>query len=197
MPRALRVFRLPIGFHDAYVAAPTQKAAIEAWGSDRDVFQRKQAELVTDPELTREPLENPGQVIKRLRGTAAEQIAALGERKPVSDSPADRRKAGSSSDAETGPRRSPGTKKKPGKPPPPKLKPRPSRTKLDEAEQALAEAEARHEATLKELRAREAALARERKALETEQDEERERLEARRGKAEAAYEDAMRRWRES
>ena len=79
MPRALRVYRLPIGFHDAYVAAPTQKAAIEAWRSDKDVFQRGQAELVTDAELTKEPLENPGKVIKRLRGTAAEQIAALGE----------------------------------------------------------------------------------------------------------------------
>lgn len=185
MPRAskLKVYKIPIGFHDAYVAAPTQKAAIEAWGSDKDVFQRKQAELVTDPELTREPLENPGEVIKRLRGTAAEQIAALEERKPASDSSAARR--------------SPGNKKKPGKPPPSKPKPRPSRGKLDEAEQALTEAEGRHEAAIEELRAREAALDRERKALETKQDEERERLEARREEAEAAYKDAMRRWREN
>jgi hypothetical protein len=34
----LKAFRLPIGFHDAYAAAPSQKAAIEAWGSDKDVF---------------------------------------------------------------------------------------------------------------------------------------------------------------
>src|SRR3546814_2353078 len=73
MARALKVYKIPIGFHDAYVAAPTQKAAIEAWGSDKDVFQRKQAELVTDPELTKAPLESPGKVIKRLRGTAAER----------------------------------------------------------------------------------------------------------------------------
>lgn len=198
MPRALKVFRLPIGFHDAYVAAPTQKAAIEAWGSDKDVFQRGQAELVTDPELTREPLESPGKVIKRLRGTAAEQIAALGE----TPAPAPRRKSGSSSDARPGPRLAPGNdndrparKAKPK--PPPKPKPRPSREKLDKAEQALAEVEARHEAALKVLREREAALAREREALETKQDAERERLEERREKAETAYEEAMRRWRES
>ena len=65
--KKLKVYRLPIGFHDAYVAAPSQKAAIEAWGSDKDVFQRKQAELVTDPELAKEPLASPGKVVKRLR----------------------------------------------------------------------------------------------------------------------------------
>ena len=199
MPRALRVYRLPIGFHDAYVAAPTQKAAIEAWRSDKDVFQRGQAELVTDAELTKEPLENPGKVVKRLRGTAAEQIAALGETPaPASKRSPPRRKPG----GRTGPRRSPGNdNEKPAHPDrakaPPKPKPRPSRANLDEAEQALAEAEARHQAAVKDLREREAALARERKALEKEQDKERERLEGRRNKAQAAYEAAMRRWRES
>lgn len=189
MPRALKVYRLPIGFHDAYVAAPTQKAAIEAWGSDKDVFQRQQAELVTDPELTKEPLESPGKVIKRLRGTAAEQIAALGE--TTTRAARKGAKAEPEEEAEAKPARKAKAK------PPPKPRPRPSRARLDEAEQALAGAEAGHEAALKEIREREAELVRERKAVEREQDEERERLEARRHKAEAAYEEAMRRWRES
>src|SRR6187551_3798323 len=73
----LKVFRTPIGFHDAYVAAPSQKAALEAWGSDADLFARGIAERVEDPELTREPLEKPGEVIRRSRGTAEEQIASL------------------------------------------------------------------------------------------------------------------------
>lgn len=30
----LKVFRTPIGFHDAYVAVPSQKAALEAYGAD-------------------------------------------------------------------------------------------------------------------------------------------------------------------
>ena len=30
MPRKLKVFRTPTGFHDAYVAAPSRKAALEA-----------------------------------------------------------------------------------------------------------------------------------------------------------------------
>ena len=29
----LKVFRTSIGFHDAYVAAPSRKAALEAWGA--------------------------------------------------------------------------------------------------------------------------------------------------------------------
>jgi hypothetical protein len=79
MPRAkkLKVYRTPIGFHDAYVAAPSQKAALEAWGSDADLFARKVAEQVTDPKLMTEPLARPGQVIRKLRGTAEEQLASL------------------------------------------------------------------------------------------------------------------------
>jgi hypothetical protein len=75
----LKVYRMAVGFHDAYVAAPSQKAAIEAWGSDKDVFARGHAELVDDPALVEEPLARPGEVVKRLRGTAAEQMAALGD----------------------------------------------------------------------------------------------------------------------
>ena len=79
MPRKLKVFRTPIGFYDAYVAAPSRKAALAAWGSAHDLFARGVAEEVTDPEFTRQPLANPGQVIRLSRGSAAEQIAALGK----------------------------------------------------------------------------------------------------------------------
>lgn len=65
----LKVFRTPIGFHDAYVAAPSQKAALEAWGSDTNLFAAGIAELITDPKLTKEPLARPGRVIRKLRGT--------------------------------------------------------------------------------------------------------------------------------
>ena len=182
MPRAtkLNVYRMTIGFHDAYVAAPSQKAAIEAWGADADVFRRGIAEIVTDPELTREPLASPGTVVKRLRGTAAEQIAALGD---VETPPAAKGEA----------KARPKTRPKP----PPKPKPRPSRKALDQAEAALTDAEARHAGAMREIAEREAALARERSALEAKQRQERERLEARRDKAEAAYQEALRRWRES
>jgi hypothetical protein len=171
----LKVFRMPVGFHDVYVAAPSQKAAAEAWGTDTSVFSRKEAELVTDPKLIAEPLASPGKVVKRLRGTEAEQIAALGPTETAAPA--------------KGGKPAPRPKKKP--------KPRPSRAALDEAEQALAEAEARRKQELKAIAEREAALAREREAIEKKQRQERERLEARRDKAEAAYQEALQRWRDS
>lgn len=80
MPRTqkLKVYRTPIGFHDAYVAAPSQKAALATWGSDSNLFAQKIAEEVTDPELMKEPLAWPGEVVRKLRGTAEEQVEALG-----------------------------------------------------------------------------------------------------------------------
>ena len=76
MARKLKVFRTPIGFHDAYVAASSRKAALAAWGSDKDLFARGAAEEVTDPALTKEPLAAPGTVVRKLRGTAEEQLAS-------------------------------------------------------------------------------------------------------------------------
>ncbi len=74
MPRKLKVFRAAIGFDDAYVAAPSRKAALAAWGSDADLFARGMADEVTDPELTAAPLARAGQgrarVARRSRGAA-------------------------------------------------------------------------------------------------------------------------------
>ncbi|MFN3387787.1 MAG: hypothetical protein ACK40O_02575 [Allosphingosinicella sp.] len=172
----LKVFRTPIGFHDAYVAAPSQKAAIEAWGSGKDIFARGEAELVTDPALTAKPLADPGRVIKRLRGSAAEQIAALG---PVGGGPG-KRKAKA---AEAKP-------PKPKKPPP-----RPSRAKLEKAEAAVAKARETRSAALAEIAERQAALERERRAVAKTHDAALERLTRARDEAEASYEEALRKWR--
>jgi hypothetical protein len=173
----LKVFRMPVGFHDAYVAAPSQKAAAAAWGADVSVFARGEAELVTDPDLMEAALAAPGTVVKRLRGTAAEQIAALGEEQY--DGREARPKTGGG-----------------GKPVrKPKPKPKPSRAPLEEAEEALSAAEARHAREREAMAEREAALARERAETERRQREERERLQARRDKAEADFAEAMRRWR--
>ena len=173
MPRKLKVYRTPIGFHDAYVAAPSQKAALEAWGSDANLFARGVAEQVDDPALTKEPLAHPGKVIRRLRGTAAEQLAAL----PPDDPGEPKRKA------------------KPKKPAA-KPKPRPGRGALDAAEQALAAAEARWDDEEAKLRAEEAALARRRRALAKARTAELARLGKARDRAATAYERALRKWRE-
>lgn len=170
---SLKVYRMPIGFHDAYVAAPTKKAAIEAWGANEDVFRRGVAELVEDAALKKKPLQCPGEVVKRLRGTPAEQLAALGE---GGDEPkSEERRAAK----------------------PQKLKPMPSRAPLEKIEEALSETTAEHDRQLETIAKREAALARERETLKVKQAKERANLEARLEKAESAYKEKVRRWRKS
>lgn len=165
MPRMqkLKVYRTPIGFHDAYVAAPSQKAALEAWGSDANLFARGVAEQVTDPALMKEPLAQPGKVIRKLRGTAEEQLAAL-----------------------------PKSARGPGKMKPARPKKPPSRAALEAAETALAEAEQRQRAEISALQAREAALARERRALEKRHDAESAKLAKARDRERGNYERALR-----
>ena len=170
MPRKLKVYRTAIGFHDAYVAAPSQKAALKAWGAARDLFARGVAELVTDPKLMKEPLARPGEIIRRSRGSAAEQIAALP-------------KAG------TG-RRKP---KAPAKPPL-KAAPKPSRADLDEAEAALSAMQLRHEEEDEAMARKERALARERAKMETRHEAEAKRLQRTRDDAERAYRFALENW---
>lgn len=179
----LKVYRVPIGFHDAYVAAPSQKAAIEAWGSDRDVFARGEAELVTDPELTKEPLSRPGEVVKRMRGSAEENLAALPPNKPK------RKPKPEQDDSEPKASRSaaPNIQATP--------KPRPSRKALEKAEEALDAMKARQDAALERLRKKEAALAKERKDLERKHAEESKALEKKRDEEADAYRSAMEEWR--
>lgn len=170
MPRALKVYRTAIGFHDAYVATPTKKAALEAWGSDRNLFASGRAEEVTDPKLTKAPLADPGKVIRVLRGSAAEQFAALEK----STRPHSR-----------------------AKPAPPSAKPapRPSRAALDRADKALAKAEEHHDRVLDALAKREAELREERRALQRKREEELDMLRDKRDRAAEAYDQAMRAWR--
>lgn len=136
----LKVYRTVAGFADAYVAASSQKAALAAWGSDKDLFARGLAEIVTDPALTAAPLAAPGTVIRRSRGTAAEQLAAL-PYTPARAAP------------------------KPSAPPA-RRTPKPDRAALDAAEAALEQAEADARAVAKNFAEREAALACERRAAE-------------------------------
>jgi len=170
----LKVFRTPIGFHDAYVAAPSQKAALEAWGSDHNLFARGEAELVDDPALTEAPLAAPGTVIKRLRGSADEQFAALG--------PASRKaKAKPSKQAEPSPpRRAP---------------PRPDRAPLDRAEAALKQLEERQKDELRQLVEEERRIETKRRALERKQEAEIGRMERKIAELRDAYRRKLDAWR--
>ncbi|MGW8138385.1 hypothetical protein ACWGNZ_22590 (plasmid) [Sphingomonas zeae] len=184
----LKVFRTPIGFHDAYIAAPSQKVALEAWGSDKDLFSSGAAERIDDLELMREPLANPGKVIRKLRGTMVEHMAALPK-----DGPARRKKAARSKDSDD---TTPARKAKPVAKPPPKPKPRPDRSALAGAEAALTDAEERHESERAALAKRQAELDRERRKLEVDQARERDKLDRKVAAARNKYDRAMQAWRD-
>jgi hypothetical protein len=178
MPRKLKVFRTPTGFHDAYVAAPSRKAALAAWGADADLFARGTAEQVTDAELMVEPLKRPGEVIRVSRGDLKAQLKALGPRKkpPV--------KKGSLS---AGPADEP--KKAPSKPRPP-----PRRDGVDRAEAALAQVREKHARERAALEKEREALERKLDTLKARQAKETDRLEARVDKAQEAYRAALEKW---
>ena len=178
MPR-LKVYRTAIGFHDAYVAAPSQKAALEAWGVDKNLFAHGAAEVVDDPALTREPLAHPGKVVRKSRGSLAEQLRALG---PAKRPPAPARKAAD----EPPPRETPKRRKK--------RPPAPSRAKIEAAESAVAKASAAAAKELAVLRLREQRLAEERRALERKHEEQERKLAAKLETARAAYQTAIDKW---
>jgi len=71
--RKLKVFKTPIGFHDAYVAAPSRKAALEAWGSGTDLFSAGIAEEVQDPKAMKAALARPGEVVRVGRSSGKEE----------------------------------------------------------------------------------------------------------------------------
>ena len=173
----LKVFVVPTGFHDAYVAAPSRKAALAAWGSTHDLFARGVASEVIDPALMAEPLARPGEVIKRSRGTTAEQIAAL---------PPNVAQAADEASAEAKPRKA-AAKAKP--------RPKPSREALEAAETALAEATRKHRAEDADFAKRQAELDRERRQAKAAGEREQAALDEAVQAERDRYDRAMARWR--
>jgi rubrerythrin len=181
MPK-LKVFRTSTGFHDAYVAAPGQKAALKAWGTESNLFAQGLAEQVTDEALMADALAQPGAVIKKLRGTEAEHFAALG---PLPD----KRKPKLAAETEPAP------PLKPAKTKAPKPKPRPSRDALDAADAALEQAIADQKAAVAALDEQIEALRKERRRLEETHRQERSNLEKQAKRERSLYDAAMERWR--
>lgn len=184
----LKVYRTPIGFHDAYVAAPSQKAALKAWGSDADLFARGVADVVTDADLTREPLQSPGKVIKRLRASNDEHFAAIAPDRP-SNPQAKRSSHGSS--APPNQAKTVKTKQIEAKQMP---RPRPSRAALDRAEQRLARLTTQQQKEDETLAKRERALERERRELNRKHERDRRAAEHAVDQERETHADAIRRW---
>jgi hypothetical protein len=69
MPRQLKTYRTSLGFYDLAIAAPSMKAALEAWGAGSNLFHQGMAEETDDPDVVAATLAKPGVVLKRPAGS--------------------------------------------------------------------------------------------------------------------------------
>ena len=184
----LKVFRTPIGFHDAFVAAPSRKAALEAWGAEANIFAQGIAEEVTDPKLMEEPLARPGEVIRRLRGSAEEHAKALG------NSPSPRSRSARVARSRDGERGKKENRPSPRRSPAKREREKPSRDELDAAEEALEKAGKKQRKALARIDDQIRKLERERRELQRKQERERDALAEEVERARSAYRRAMQAW---
>jgi len=72
MRRKLKTFITNIGFFELALAAPSMKAALEAWGMGHNAFQRGFAKQTDDPKIVAATMAKPGIVLRRAVGTKGE-----------------------------------------------------------------------------------------------------------------------------
>jgi colicin import membrane protein len=153
MARRLKTYQTSSGFFDLAVAAPSMKAAAEAWGSRTNVFNQGFAKETHDPAIVAATMAKPGVVLRRPVGSKSPftEHAELPK-----DLPVEKVKAGPA---------------KPQKEPPPRKTDRKAERTAAlafEREQKRRELERRTEeaAREKERRRREQAIAKAERALE-------------------------------
>ena len=69
MARKLKTYQTSLGFFDLAIAAPSMKAALEAWGADSNLFHQGAAKESDDPDVIAATLKKPGVVLKRPVGS--------------------------------------------------------------------------------------------------------------------------------
>ena len=145
--RRLKVFQTHLGFYDTVVAAPSQAAALRAWGTHQNLFADGQARVTDDPQAVEAALAHPNVSLKRAVGSS--DLFAL-ESVSLPKVP----------DAPRTARAKPGGKLSP----PPK--PPPDRSALDAAEAALRDLDDQRKSEEAEFRRRQDELDAERKAAQ-------------------------------
>lgn len=69
MARKLKTYQTSLGFFDLAIAAPSMKAALDAWGADSNLFHQGAARESEDPDVIAATMEMPGVVLKRPVGS--------------------------------------------------------------------------------------------------------------------------------
>ena len=160
------------------------KAALAAWGTDKNLFARGAAELVEDPALTRRAAGASGRGRPGVARQCRRSCSGAGQ-------------AGRQETAEAIPHAEPLAEASAPPPPPPPPPPRPSRAALDRAEQAEERVRTRHEAERERIAARKAALAEEERKLRARQREEAAAASETLDRAKEKFEAEMQAWREA
>jgi hypothetical protein len=68
--RKLKTFQTSLGFYDLAIAAPSMKAALEAWGAGSNLFHQGVAKETDDPDVIAAAMSKPGVVLKRPAGSS-------------------------------------------------------------------------------------------------------------------------------
>jgi colicin import membrane protein len=70
MPRKLKTYVTSQGFYDLAVAAPSMKAALEAWGASSNLFHQGFAKETRDSKIIAATMAKPGVILQRPVGTS-------------------------------------------------------------------------------------------------------------------------------
>jgi hypothetical protein len=140
----LKVFQAQFGFHDSVVAAPSQAAALRAWGTRQNLFAEGLARITEDAAAAQAALAHPGVPLRRAVGSKGAFALEPSDMPHIPDAP---RPAGL-------------RKTRPDKARPPAAPQRPpaDRSALDAAEQALHKLDAARTREEADLRRRQVEL---------------------------------------
>src|SRR3954451_123702 len=94
MARKLKTYQTSLGFFDHAIAAPSMKAALEAWGTKTNLFHQGVAKEVDDPDIIAATIRKPGVILRRPIGSTGpfKEHADLPTRLPREDVRATRAK---------------------------------------------------------------------------------------------------------
>jgi hypothetical protein len=138
--RKLKVFQAQFGFFDTVLAAPSQAAALRAWGTHRNLFATGHAKEATDEAAIAAALDHPGTLLRR----------AVGSNEPFTLEPTSLPKIPDAPKATPASTRPPPSKMKPKAEP--VQRPPADRSRLDAAEAALGELDDRRKREEADLR---------------------------------------------
>jgi hypothetical protein len=69
MARKLTTYQTSLGFFDLAIAAPSMKAALDAWGADSNLFHQGAAKESDDADIIAATMKKPGVVLRRPVGS--------------------------------------------------------------------------------------------------------------------------------